>query len=605
MAGGGLTTLPVPDDMFDEHTFAGGGIVAFAKGDEVSARARAKQQVEAYYGKPISDAEFDLLINATHAESSGKSSPEEQAMIMGSVLNRAKAKDTSIKSVLYAPNQFQSVTGTSKNNHAPSAQFEKGPSDKRAADIFDAATLLPRVSPKQVDFTSANRKAYGPGTNVGYLDKLAANGTQVAGSMFNTGLMPANVAGTPNVQMARNEPPAPTAGQIAQSVLPGIPSAQAAAPRDVQTSTLEPSRADAALAALSALNPIGTAQAAEIPKAQPPTAAPYKDPFSKAPLFKMYTPSSISPDADMSRAGRYAATGLMDIGGGIANIPLLMRNLGAEVGNRTANFFTKPVGPDVAPEAPRTPGKLPVDRTASGHPYIMGSDPAREAALLGKPPAAPVVPPAPAPAPAPAKETAEEAMARILAANKKENFWNTMAQAGFGMMAGTSPNALTNIGAGLSAALPGMSAANRADQEMALKQQELAQTGSYQNKMLEAQQNTDTRVTIENYFQQLKAQDAAAGKHTPDVILRGIATQRAQEGRNPYASLSAMGGVSTALIKAQQDLQMLTQSGAPADQIAAAQATVANLQRSQGTLSGVGGGGLGGANLVQAADYFQ
>jgi hypothetical protein len=35
MAGGGLTTLPVPDDMFDEHTFAGGGIVAFSTGNEV------------------------------------------------------------------------------------------------------------------------------------------------------------------------------------------------------------------------------------------------------------------------------------------------------------------------------------------------------------------------------------------------------------------------------------------------------------------------------------------------------------------------------------------------------------------------------------------
>lgn len=35
MAGGGLTTLPVPDAMFDEHTFAGGGIVAFSTGNEV------------------------------------------------------------------------------------------------------------------------------------------------------------------------------------------------------------------------------------------------------------------------------------------------------------------------------------------------------------------------------------------------------------------------------------------------------------------------------------------------------------------------------------------------------------------------------------------
>jgi len=34
MAGGGLTTLPLPDDMYDEQSFAGGGIVAFASGGQ-------------------------------------------------------------------------------------------------------------------------------------------------------------------------------------------------------------------------------------------------------------------------------------------------------------------------------------------------------------------------------------------------------------------------------------------------------------------------------------------------------------------------------------------------------------------------------------------
>jgi hypothetical protein len=159
------------------------------------------------------------------------------------------------------------------------------------------------------------------------------------------------------------------------------------------------------------------------------------------------------------------------------------------------------------------------------------------------------------------------------------------------MMAGTSPNAMTNIGAGLSAALPGLSAANKSDRELALKQQELAQTGSYQNKMLAAQQNTDTRVTIENYFQQLKAQDAAAGKHTPDVILRGRATQQAQEGR--YNPLQGLAANATALGKAQQIQQMLMQSGtATPQQLADAQATIDNLQRAQSS-----GGGLGEADL--------
>jgi len=34
MASGGLTTLPLPDDMYDEQSFAGGGIVAFASGGQ-------------------------------------------------------------------------------------------------------------------------------------------------------------------------------------------------------------------------------------------------------------------------------------------------------------------------------------------------------------------------------------------------------------------------------------------------------------------------------------------------------------------------------------------------------------------------------------------
>lgn len=41
MAVGGLTTLPVPDDMYDEQSFAGGGIVAFAGGGKYDAEIEA------------------------------------------------------------------------------------------------------------------------------------------------------------------------------------------------------------------------------------------------------------------------------------------------------------------------------------------------------------------------------------------------------------------------------------------------------------------------------------------------------------------------------------------------------------------------------------
>ena len=55
MAGGGLTTLPLPDNMFNEPDgmgYANGGIVAFAQGDAVATPA-AMPQVDAY-GRPLS-----------------------------------------------------------------------------------------------------------------------------------------------------------------------------------------------------------------------------------------------------------------------------------------------------------------------------------------------------------------------------------------------------------------------------------------------------------------------------------------------------------------------------------------------------------------------
>lgn len=45
MAGGGLADLPLPEDMFDEQSFSGGGIVAFAAGDAVG---DADQQPQTY-----------------------------------------------------------------------------------------------------------------------------------------------------------------------------------------------------------------------------------------------------------------------------------------------------------------------------------------------------------------------------------------------------------------------------------------------------------------------------------------------------------------------------------------------------------------------------
>jgi len=149
----------------------------------------AKAKAEAYYGKAITDKEYTALIKATHAEAAaGKNaSQKEQAMVMASILNRAREKDTGIMGALYAKNQFQAVTGTSRNGGRASPEFIAGPGDQRLKSIEGSALLLDQVSKNQRNFSAADPRAYGPGTNIGWRNGIMANGGTVeGGSVFNT-----------------------------------------------------------------------------------------------------------------------------------------------------------------------------------------------------------------------------------------------------------------------------------------------------------------------------------------------------------------------------------------------------------------------------------
>jgi LAS superfamily LD-carboxypeptidase LdcB len=145
---------------------------------------------ESYLGRKMSDEEYDYLIRATHAESSAgrNADPKEQAMIMASILNRARDKgENGVIEALTAKNQFQSVTGTSANNNAPSENFTQGPDTGRKNSIESSASMLNGISQDQKDFTAASSGAYGAGTNIGYRDNMiASGGTQIGGSVFNT-----------------------------------------------------------------------------------------------------------------------------------------------------------------------------------------------------------------------------------------------------------------------------------------------------------------------------------------------------------------------------------------------------------------------------------
>jgi hypothetical protein len=150
--------------------------------------AEARGKAESYLGRKIDDKEFSDLIKATHAEAAAgaQASQKEQAMIMASILNRARDKNANITDILKEKNQFQAVTGT-RYEPGPSKQFREGPGKDRQKSIEGATDYLDSISRQQKNFTAANAAAYGKGTNIGYRDKmLAAGGTQVGGSVFNT-----------------------------------------------------------------------------------------------------------------------------------------------------------------------------------------------------------------------------------------------------------------------------------------------------------------------------------------------------------------------------------------------------------------------------------
>jgi hypothetical protein len=87
--------------------------------------------------------------------------------------------------VLRAPSQFQAVTGT-RYDPGPSTNFSNGPNNRQLANIVDGAiNILPQVPGNLKYFTAASAAAYGPGTNIGFRDRLLAQGGEkIGGTIF-------------------------------------------------------------------------------------------------------------------------------------------------------------------------------------------------------------------------------------------------------------------------------------------------------------------------------------------------------------------------------------------------------------------------------------
>lgn len=135
---------------------------------------QAKKVAEQYLGSPISDDEFSMLFRASIAEASPD--PKERAGVMAVMLNRVKSPryPNSIKGVLTQKNQFQAVTGTKNNGHKASPHFSRTPSESHARSLANAIIQgLPSANSSWLNFTSAIKGAYGAGTNIGFMNKVA------------------------------------------------------------------------------------------------------------------------------------------------------------------------------------------------------------------------------------------------------------------------------------------------------------------------------------------------------------------------------------------------------------------------------------------------
>lgn len=152
-----------------------------------AAKAVGRRYAEKFLGRDMSDKEWDLLLRATFAEASPNT--KEQGYVMAVILNRARSGrygGNGIDNVLYAKNQFQAVTGTRADGHQPSKGFVQGPQGNSLNSILAAAAKVLPEAPKDIyKFTAADPRAYGPGTNIGYLHQLKQQGgVQIGGTIF-------------------------------------------------------------------------------------------------------------------------------------------------------------------------------------------------------------------------------------------------------------------------------------------------------------------------------------------------------------------------------------------------------------------------------------
>lgn len=157
---------------------------------------QARQMAEQYLGRRMYDDEWEALLRATYAESGRGGGGRENAMIVATILNRARDPERwrgrgrsygghSVITVLFAPNQFEVCTG---NNGGPVTNYVRGPNSAELEDILRSIIqFLHRVPLNQTNFTAADPRAYRGSRGLAFRQAMLDNGgVVIGGSIFNT-----------------------------------------------------------------------------------------------------------------------------------------------------------------------------------------------------------------------------------------------------------------------------------------------------------------------------------------------------------------------------------------------------------------------------------
>lgn len=160
---------------------------------------QAKEVVEEYLGREISDRDMNMLIRAIASEASGNT--RERAAVAGVILNRVRDNfqgyGANMYAQLHAPAQFQAVTGTRTGPRdsegrrtwtGPHRNYTNMSSQTAAEIIGTIISLLPSQNRSWMNFTANNPEAYGQGTDISFLTTMRRSpGAQViGGTVFGT-----------------------------------------------------------------------------------------------------------------------------------------------------------------------------------------------------------------------------------------------------------------------------------------------------------------------------------------------------------------------------------------------------------------------------------